>query len=62
MYFIPLGAFLGGEITIADTFRNLVPVTLGNLVGGAGMVGLVYHTIYRHGETTSTPPSNPERP
>lgn len=62
MYFIPLGAFLGGEITVADAFRNLVPVTLGNLVGGAGMVGLVYHTIYRHGQTTSIPPSNPEKP
>jgi formate/nitrite transporter FocA (FNT family) len=27
--------------------RNLVPVTLGNLAGGAGMVGLVYWVIYR---------------
>ena len=32
------------------------------VLGGAGMVGLVYHTIYRHGETTSTPPSTPEKP
>lgn len=27
--------------------RNLLPVTLGNLFGGAGMVGLVYWIIYR---------------
>lgn len=49
MYFIPLGIFLHGDIGTADLLRNLVPVTLGNLVGGAGMVGLVYHTIYRRG-------------
>ena len=49
MYFIPLGIFLHADIGTADLLRNLVPVTLGNLVGGAGMVGLVYHTIYRRG-------------
>jgi formate/nitrite transporter FocA (FNT family) len=27
-------------------FANLLPVTLGNIVGGAGMVGLVYWFIY----------------
>lgn len=52
MYFIPLGIFLRADIGIAEVLRNLVPVTLGNLVGGAGMVGLVYHIIYRR-----SPPS-----
>ena len=52
MYFIPLGIFLHADIGIAEVLRNLVPVTLGNLVGGAGMVGLVYHIIYRR-----SPPS-----
>jgi formate/nitrite transporter len=47
MYFIPLGVFLHADIGFAEMFRNLVPVTLGNLVGGVAMVGLVYHTIYR---------------
>ena len=28
-------------------FDNLVPVILGNLVGGSVCVGLVYHLIYR---------------
>ncbi len=51
MYIIPLGIFLHADIGLADVLRNLIPVTLGNLVGGAGMVGLVYHTIYRR-----TPP------
>lgn len=62
MYFIPLGAFLGGDITVADTLHNLVPVTLGNLFGGAGMVGLVYHTIYRRQGASPIPPPTPEKP
>lgn len=60
MYFIPLGIFLGGQaaasgatnLDLLNWFglaRNLLPVTLGNLVGGAGMVGLVYWVIYRRG-------------
>ena len=57
MYFIPLGGFLGGQITVAGMFHNLIPVTLGNLVGGAGMVGLVYHTIYRRPKPPPTPTS-----
>lgn len=35
-----LGGFLG----------NLLPVTLGNMVGGAGFVALVYYFIYLRGE------------
>jgi formate/nitrite transporter len=60
MYFIPLGIFLRDHAaalspTNLDALnwpglaRNLLPVTLGNLVGGAGMVGLVYWVIYRRG-------------
>lgn len=47
MYFLPLAMFLHADIGVTDVVRNLVPVTLGNLLGGAGMVGIVYHTIYR---------------
>ncbi|MEO7099650.1 MAG: formate/nitrite transporter family protein [Luteolibacter sp.] len=47
MYFLPLAIFLHADIGITDVLRNLIPVTLGNLVGGAGMVGVVYHIIYR---------------
>jgi len=28
--------------------RNLIPVTLGNIVGGVGFVGLIYYFIYRY--------------
>jgi formate/nitrite transporter FocA (FNT family) len=26
--------------------NNLIPVTLGNIIGGAGLVGLVYWYVY----------------
>jgi formate transporter len=47
MYFIPLGILLNADVGLVDLLRNLVPVTLGNLAGGIGMVALVYHVIYR---------------
>lgn len=56
MYFIPLGLFLAGDATPEalswTTFltKNLLPVTLGNLLGGSGLVGLVYYLIYRRGK------------
>lgn len=56
MYFIPLAMLLQtfgntGTTDYAITFigflSNLVPVILGNIVGGSVLVGLVYHVIYR---------------
>jgi formate transporter len=58
MYFLPLAWLLvqsghapanfdASLITIAGILHNLVPVTLGNIVGGAGFVGAVYWVIYR---------------
>jgi len=58
MYFIPLGLMVRDNAMFADVpqlaaltwpgfFLSLIPVTLGNLAGGAGMVGLVYWIIYR---------------
>jgi formate transporter len=60
MYFVPLGLFLAEDPAPAHltwqsfAMGNLVPVTLGNLIGGAGMVGLVYHLIYRRGRRGHT--------
>ena len=34
-------------ITWLGIFGNLVPVILGNIIGGSVLVGLVYHVIYR---------------
>jgi len=58
MYFLPLAWLLvqtghvpanfdTSLITIPGIIHNLIPVTLGNIVGGAGFVGAVYWTIYR---------------
>jgi formate/nitrite transporter len=62
MYFIPMGLFLKGEAAVVKaaglagkidsftwskfTIGNLVPVTLGNIVGGAIFVGAVYWLVY----------------
>ena len=47
MFLIPFGIFCGAEITWADmVMKNLVPVTLGNLVGGAVFVAAAYHSAY----------------
>jgi len=36
MFIIPLAMLKGAEITVAQMFaKNLIPVTLGNIVGGA---------------------------
>ncbi len=63
LYFIPLGIFLSPANAPAPNWagllHNLLPVTLGNLVGGAGLVGLVYWVIYRR--QPAPPPANPPR-
>jgi formate/nitrite transporter len=55
MYFIPLGIFLQSRVpaTTSENLSwlglctNLLPVTLGNLVGGGVLVALIYYLIYR---------------
>ncbi|KWV50470.1 formate transporter FocA [Bradyrhizobium macuxiense] len=58
MYFLPLAWLLvqtghapenfdASLITVSGIIHNLVPVTLGNIVGGAGFVGAFYWMIYR---------------
>ncbi len=60
MYFIPLGIFLRDSVAATASVNvasldwsgfagNLIPVTLGNIVGGSVMVALVYYMIYRRG-------------
>ena len=47
MFFIPLGIFLGAQVTWAQFFiNNLIPVTIGNIVGGAIFVGCIYWYTY----------------
>ena len=62
MYFIPMGLFLKSSglvaadglnltnLTWANFFvKNLVPVTIGNIIGGAVFVGCVYWMVYVKG-------------
>lgn len=59
MYFIPMGLFLKSSGSIAADglnlvnltwtnflVKNLVPVTIGNIIGGAIFVGYIYWTVY----------------
>lgn len=60
MYFIPLGIFLKHPLSASISseifsslrwssflWNNLLPVTLGNIVGGAFFVGVIYWIVYR---------------
>ena len=54
MYFVPLGIMVDGGATpgltwTAFLWRNLLPVTLGNIFGGAVLVGAAYWFIYLRG-------------
>jgi formate/nitrite transporter len=49
MYFIPIGMYIDtmGTITWGGFIHNMIPVTLGNIVGGAGFVGTIYWMVFR---------------
>jgi formate/nitrite transporter FocA (FNT family) len=62
MYFLPMGLALKAEdsvvrasglsseevahLDVAATFENIAAATLGNVIGGAVLVGLVYWFVY----------------
>jgi formate/nitrite transporter len=57
MYFLPMGWLLqreagGGPIDAEGVATNLAASTLGNVVGGAVLVGLVYWFVYLRGADT----------
>ena len=47
MFYIPCGMMCGAEVSIADLGYNLLWSTLGNIVGGAALVGTLFHYLYR---------------
>lgn len=71
MYFIPYGLMLKGDpavvaaaglteiqlshLTVSGLLSNLIPVTIGNLIGGAVVVGAVYWYIYLRHESKTAP-------
>jgi len=46
MYLIPQGMFAGAAIDAGAFAYNLLFVTIGNIIGGAGGVALAYHLAY----------------
>ena len=46
MFLIPLGMAAGAGLDLGGFIANLVPVTLGNIVGGSVFVALIYWICY----------------
>ena len=47
MFFIPMAMLEGADISVYDLMiKNLIPATLGNIVGGAIFVGGFYWFVY----------------
>jgi len=64
MYFFPMAMLLDQDFAItgmaqmiswSSFFANIVPVILGNLIGGGVLVALVYHLIYGRNMMTKKP-------
>ena len=48
MTYIPLGIFLGADVSWGAFFvANLIPVTIGNLIGGAVVIPFAYYYAYK---------------
>ena len=46
MYLIPAGFWASGHWDLMGLFGNLIPVTIGNIIGGGVFVAAVYYLIY----------------
>ena len=47
MFFIPTAIYCGADITWSHfIFDNLIPATIGNIIGGAGVIGLALGYVY----------------
>lgn len=48
MFFIPAAIFNGAPVTWTDfIINNLIPATLGNIIGGSFLVGFLYWLVYK---------------
>jgi formate/nitrite transporter FocA (FNT family) len=57
MYFIPAGIMLGANVSWGQFIQwNLIPVTIGNIVGGFLFIGAVYFYSFKK-ELSSMSPS-----
>ena len=46
MFFIPMGMLLGANVTIGQLITNLIFVTIGNIIGGAILIPIVYNKVF----------------
>lgn len=53
MFFIPAGIMAGADIPVAEFARNLLFSTIGNIVGGALLVGMLYTRLYHRKDSVS---------
>jgi len=53
MFFIPVGIFLGGVTWSQFFINNMIPATLGNIIGGAVFVAAIYWWTYIRGTKTA---------
>ena len=61
MYFIPAGIFVGAKVTWTQFLLwNLAPVTVGNIIGGALFIGVVYHFAFKKEMPAEPAPAAPE--
>jgi len=58
MYLLPQGMLAGAEVGLQAAAANLLWVTLGNILGGAGGVALAYRHAF-HGPGGAQPPGPP---
>lgn len=60
MFFIPLGIAMGAKVTFAQFLvNNLLPVTLGNIIGGFVFVGAAFGFL--HGSLGKAPAAAPAK-
>ncbi len=50
MFFIPCGMMAGAGVDPASAARNILLATLGNMMGGALLVGALFHRLYAPGK------------
>lgn len=47
MFFLPLAKFIGFDVSWAQMWlHNIIPSTIGNIIGGAIIVSLLYYVVY----------------
>jgi formate/nitrite transporter len=62
MFIIPTGMIMGAKVTVADWWLwNQVPVTLGNLVGGAIFTGLALYITHKPRAAVTAPMATPSQ-